>query len=145
MSDSQKKRDEDSRRYARRGGKCVFSRAEKLKQKVSPLKHWIHFLLSSLWPPTSNMLGWGEKNNPQLCWDTTASSRLPRPPTYRWICIWFKFSSEWQFLSNSGNIKIVSRTAGWTFLIGNNAASRAINTWTEELFMNDEHVGYLFD
>jgi hypothetical protein len=24
--------------------------------RQSPLKHWIHFLLSSLWPPTSNML-----------------------------------------------------------------------------------------
>lgn len=30
-------------------------------------------------------------------------------------------------------------------LQGITRASRAINTWTEELFMNNEHVGYLYD
>lgn len=31
------------------------------------------------------------------------------------------------------------------FFTGNNAAFRAINTWTEQLFINNEHVGHLFD
>lgn len=45
------------------------------RTQKSPLKHWIHFLLSSLWPPTSNML-W-KNNRTTIIWrckDTTGAS-----------------------------------------------------------------------
>lgn len=40
--------------------KCENSSHIPERAQKSPLKHWIHFLLSSLWPPTSNML-WKDK------------------------------------------------------------------------------------
>lgn len=46
---------------------------------VSPLKHWIHFLLSSLWPPTSNIL-WRRQNTVS---DTTTHLLLP-PCGHTW-------------------------------------------------------------
>lgn len=54
---------------------AIWRKTRTKRLEVSPLKHWIHFLLSSLWPPTSNML-WRRQNTGSGS-DTTTCSLLP--------------------------------------------------------------------
>lgn len=48
----------------------------KREHRKSPLKHWIHFLLSSLWPPTSNMLWKDDRRQLLGCKEAMCTSLL---------------------------------------------------------------------
>ncbi len=109
-----------------------------------PLKHWIHFLLSSLWPPTSNILK-EKKNtdmrNVSLLW-TDEDLTLPNSNTaaalstaqalilsQKWTH-WKLTLSTWNCVSKIPDVNTLQRSKSWMKKDGEKGSSFQENSYS---------------